>query len=125
MNEQVKKQIGMFVLGLVLGTCAVFGSSRMRHHHHKPNPERLAERFTRELDLRDDQRKAVRAALESSAVKLHDLHAETFDKFKKIRGETHADIRRLLDAEQQRKFDAMAARWDARQVHESKIQEDL
>ena len=112
MNDQTKKQIGMFVLGLVLGTFAAFASTRIRHHRRPPSPERMTERFTRELDLREDQRQTVRAVLELSSAKIHDLHAKTFDEFQKIRAATRADIRKLLDPEQQRKFDASAARWD-------------
>src|SRR5208282_2084040 len=99
--------------GLVLGAGATVGLSRMRHRHRRLDPEHLTQRFTRDLNLKEEQQKAVRLVMEASASKLQSLREETAGKFKEIRVATRADIRKLLDPEQQKKFDDIAARWDA------------
>ena len=123
MNDQLKNPVILILLGLVLGVGATVGLSRMHRRHRKLDPERLTQRFTRDLNLKEEQQKAVRLAMEASASKLQSLREETAGKFKEIRVATRADIRKLLDPEQQKKFDDIAAHWDARHGHDAQAKE--
>jgi hypothetical protein len=118
-NDKIKNPIILILLGLALGVGGTMGLSRLRHRHRKLDPERLTQRFTRDLNLNAEQEKAVHLAMAASAAKLQSLREETAGKFKEIRVATRADVRKLLDPEQQKKFDDIAARWDARHGHDA------
>jgi Spy/CpxP family protein refolding chaperone len=74
----------------------------------------MVERFSKKLDLTPDQQRAIAAILEENRQKIKALRAEIRPKFEEIRQSTREEIRQHLAPEQQVKFDAMQAEWDAK-----------
>jgi hypothetical protein len=73
----------------------------------------MLNRFSSKLDLSADQKTRVAAILEDKRQKIAALRDEARPRFEEIRGATRAEIRAVLTAEQQQKFDAMQSDWDA------------
>lgn len=82
-------------------------SAEKRHH-------RLTERLSRKLALSAEQKERLKAVLEAKRVKMRALHDEFEPKFEELRESTRLEIRGLLDAEQQAKFDRIEANWRKR-----------
>jgi Spy/CpxP family protein refolding chaperone len=74
----------------------------------------VVERFSRKLDLTPDQQREIAAVLEENRQKVKALRGEIRPRFEEIRNATRQEIRQYLSPEQQAKFDAMQAEWDAR-----------
>lgn len=74
----------------------------------------VVERFSTQLDLTPDQQREIAAVLEENRQKVRTLRAEIKPKFEEIRNATRQEIRQYLSPEQQEKFDAMQAEWEAR-----------
>ena len=112
------------VIAFLLGGCVGFVVAkhcgpRMFHRHGDGThfQQRLLDRFSSKLHLTQEQRSQVATILEAKRQKMDTLRAEIRPKFEELRTSTSADIRQLLTAEQQKKFDAMQAEWDAREKH--------
>lgn len=73
----------------------------------------MVERFNKKLDLTPDQRQAIATILDENRQKIKALRAEVHPRFEEIRTATRAAIRQHLTPEQQVKFDAMHAEWEA------------
>lgn len=67
----------------------------------------MLERFSAKLGLSPEQKTKIQELLESKRQKIKVLRAEVHPKFEEIRNATREEIRQLLTAEQQEKFDAM------------------
>jgi len=111
----------VFVLGGVTGA-ALSGLYRSRASRERPE-KAMHERFEkmrRELNLTDEQTKAVSAILDETRNEYRALHTELKPRFDEPRQKARARIRALLSAEQQQKFDAMVAQRDAHREEEQK-----
>jgi Spy/CpxP family protein refolding chaperone len=111
----------VFVLGGVTGA-ALGGLYRSRASSERPE-KAMHERFEkmrRELNLTDEQTKAVSAILEETRNEYRALHTELKPRFDEPRQKARARIRALLSAEQQQKFDAKVAQRDAHREEEQK-----
>lgn len=111
----------VFVLGGVTGA-ALGGLYRSRASSERPE-KAMHERFEkmrRELNLTDEQTKAVSAILDETRNEYRALHTELKPRFDEPRQKARARIRALLTAEQQQKFDAMVAQRDAHREEEQK-----
>src|SRR6266487_774365 len=93
----------------------------VRHHFWRGFPPGskhhmtwLLNKLDRKLHLSPDQKKDVEKILEESREKLKAIRNDVHPKFEEIRKETDGEIRKLLTAEQQMKFDAMRREWEAR-----------
>ena len=95
------------------------------HHHGGLDPAQRTEELTRHLKLTSDQQAKVKDALEAehsqratlhqdSSLSREDRHAKMMD----IRKNTDAQIRGLLDATQQKKWDEMQAKHEQWHHHE-------
>lgn len=73
----------------------------------------MLNRFSSKLDLTSDQKTQVAAILEDKRRKIAALRDAARPRFEEIRGATRDEIRQVLTADQQQKFDAMQADWDA------------
>jgi Spy/CpxP family protein refolding chaperone len=69
----------------------------------------LLRRLTRELDLRPDQRARVEVILRESGAAFARLREDIRPRFREIRTQTREQIRAVLDAEQQQKFERLTA----------------
>lgn len=76
--------------------------------------ERVLSRLTKELDLRQEQQQKVEAVLEEARQDFAKLREEIGPKFRDIRNRTRDNIRAVLSAAQQVKFDKVAQEWERR-----------
>lgn len=70
-----------------------------------PPPERLIERLDRELDLTDDQVKSVQRIFDDRRDRLGKIQQEMRQRAEQEQREVQAEIRKVLTAEQQQRFD--------------------
>ena len=116
--------VGVFALGCVTGA-ALDGVYRSRaggrmgrgEEEHRKS-EAHFERMRRELSLTDEQAARVRGVLDETRDEYRRLRAEVRPRFEEPRLKARTRIRELLSAEQQQKFDALAAERDAQRREE-------
>jgi len=115
----------VFILGSFTGgaiTGAVAGFYRGMSHADRNAPRDKMEKLRRDLSLTDDQVKSVGAILDETKNEYKALRTELKPRFEEPRQKARAQIRALLSAEQQQKFDAMVAKVDAQREGEQKKQ---
>lgn len=117
MNLRWRQITAAFLSGCLAG--GLIGARLQRSAFHKfwqqgPQTGRLLKKFTRDLGLDANQQESVKTLLEKHREKVLALHKETSAKFDQVRLEMRGEIRKLLSPEQQKKLDAIAARWDER-----------
>jgi len=85
--------------------------------HGPPDPARRTAELTKQLNLTSDQQAKVKDALESERSQMESLHQDSslsqqdrHAKMMDIRRSTDAQIRGLLDSNQQKKWDEMQAK---------------
>jgi Spy/CpxP family protein refolding chaperone len=111
----------VFVLGTVTGA-ALGGLYHSRaggraHSGGDGDGERGPRHFDKmrkELNLSDEQATRVRAILDETGNEYRALRTELRPRFEEPRLRARAKIREVLDEEQRRKFDALAAERDAK-----------
>jgi periplasmic protein CpxP/Spy len=89
----------------------------MHHQHGKRgggDPAKQVQHLTKELNLNSDQQSKVKSILEDQQKQMQSLRADTSmqqadkrSKFMDLRQSSSSQIRALLNADQQKKFDAM------------------
>lgn len=91
-----------------------------RHHGQEDPTQRTAE-LTKKLNLTSDQQTKVQDALQSEHSQMESLHQDSslsqqdrHAKMMEIRKSTDGQIRGLLDADQQKKWDEMQAKREQR-----------
>jgi Spy/CpxP family protein refolding chaperone len=110
--------VAVFVLGAVTGG-ALAGLYRSRASSgtgREAKDRTMKERFEKmrqELNLTDQQTTQVRAILEDTRGEYKTLREELRPRFEEPRLKARAKIRALLNADQQKKFDALVAQQDA------------
>jgi len=112
----------VFVLGSITGA-ALTGLYRSRSGSEKSdnkNPQARFEKMQRELNLSEDQTKAVSGILDEARNEYRALRSELRPRFEEPRLKARAKIRALLTPEQQQKFDALVAQQDAQREGEQK-----
>ncbi len=114
----VSKQV---VIAVLFGVCVGFAGARwgfpriMRHRWSSGQfQHRLLDRFSSTLKLTLDQRAQVAAIMEAKRQKMDALRAEIRPQFQALRTSTSAEIRQVLTPEQQKTFDAMQEKQQAR-----------
>lgn len=108
-----KSLIVGFLVGLMAGAGwgLWYGSDRFHGWEKRGGREaRMLKEFTRELDLSDDQRKAVAEILRAQREKLQSIRAELKPRFDEIRETAGGEIRALLKPDQVARFDALEKR---------------
>lgn len=118
--------IGVFILGgasgvLLDGVYRLRASGNARQEmHNNHHAEEVIEHMKSDLNLSDDQVTQVRAILDQTRNDYHALRAEVRPRYDAVRQNARVKIRALLNAEQQRKFDAKVAEIDARRERDDK-----
>lgn len=112
------------LIGFALG--AGFGQWYARENFHRrwkhgDMKQHMMERFERELRLTADQKQQVGAIFDAKYPQMEALQAEVRPKFKALRDETQAEIRRILNPDQQKKLDEMTARREERRKQREKF----
>lgn len=99
-------------IGLITGMQVDDGHGR--DHGPRLGGRGYLERLQRELDLTPGQRDSVRAVLERHRPGFDSVWAETRPRYETLRDGVRSDIRAQLDPDQQRRYDDMIARLDAK-----------
>lgn len=97
------------------------GAMEHGHRHGPPDPAKRTQELTKRLNLNTDQQAKVKEALESQHSQMESLHQDSSlsqddrrAKMMEIHKGTDAQIRGLLDSDQQKKWDEMQSqrgRW--------------
>jgi septal ring factor EnvC (AmiA/AmiB activator) len=81
-------------------------------HHHRPSVDQQMKHLTKALKLSDDQQTKVRSALEDQNKQMEQIRNDSslsrddrFSKMKQIHDSTNTQIKSVLNADQQNKFD--------------------
>jgi Spy/CpxP family protein refolding chaperone len=109
--------VAVFLLGSVTGA-ALTGLYRSRASGGREGRERgkheqRFEKIKQELSLTDQQATDVRTILDQTRNEYRALREEMRPRFEEPRMRARTKIRALLNAEQQKKFDALVAQQDA------------
>ena len=113
----------VFVLGSVTGS-ALTSLYRSRTSNIRPE-KAMHDRFEKmrtELNLTEEQTKAVNNILDETRNEYRTLRAELKPRFDEPRQKARTRIRALLTPEQQQKFDLMVAQRDAQREGDQKKQ---
>lgn len=89
-----------FALGVFTG-----GGRHPWFHHGSPFGDGFVDRFARDFNLSDDQRKQAESIFADQRKKVEALHQEVFPRFEALREDTRNQIRAILSDEQKTQFD--------------------
>ncbi len=110
------------LIGFLLGVAA---TGIVLHHffrpHHPPgiaDADRVLKHLDSKLGLSADQKEKVAALLKQELPKADALRDEGDKKFRALRESFNAQLRPLLNPDQQKKYDDMVAQWEKRQKEE-------
>ena len=111
------KTTAVFVIGFLLGGAATaFGIHHcfMKCMDRGGKSDFILRHLTSKLKLDAGQKEKVAALLKEQEPKMEALHQETGAKFKALRDSFNTKLKPILNADQQKKLDEMAAKWDSR-----------
>jgi Spy/CpxP family protein refolding chaperone len=100
-------------VGVFLGGSFSRGWHRYRMHHPMDGHERverMLHKLSSKLDLTADQKIKLAAILEEKRLKVEQLRTQTGPQFEAIRESAREEIRKILNLEQQKKFDVLDAK---------------
>jgi len=104
-----------FVLGLVIGSVGMYSYGWYTGHwHRKFGRDHVIKYLQQELDLSQTQAQQLKQIFRSMDQKEAELRDQVEPQFQAIREETRNETRKILNAQQLQKFNAMVKRWDAR-----------
>jgi len=108
-----------FALGAVAGQW--YTKENFRKHWKKGDiRQNVLDRFSQKLGLNEEQKRKAAAIFDAKQPKMAALHAEVKPKFDVLRKEAQAEIRAILNPEQQKKFDEMTAQKEKRREERAK-----
>lgn len=113
MRIDIKQVIPAVIAGMILGAGLCLARSWHRRHG-PPSPERMIAKMSRELGLEAAQKDSVKAVFSSHREKFKAFQDESQAQFQQLQAALDADIEKVLDPEQRRKFAAYRARRQAR-----------
>ena len=98
------------LVGFAIGTA--FGQWHAKEHFHEhwkkgSMRQHMLERFNRKLHLTEDQKQQVSKIFDAKHPQMVALQAEMKPKFEALRNSTQVEIRKVLNPDQQAKFDEM------------------
>lgn len=107
-----------FALGVAVGGLGFGVYAARAGGPHRWSPEvfesRVLQQLTTELKLRPDQRERVQGVLRESGQEFARLRDEMRPRYQEIRARSRAQIRSVLDPEQQARFEQLRAEWQRR-----------
>ncbi len=113
------------LIGFAVGV--LYGQWHAREHFHEHwkkeggMRQHMLERFNKELHLTEDQKKQVAEIFDAKHPKMLALQTEMKPRFEALRNETQVEIRKILNPDQQKKFDEMNAKMEERWKERSKF----
>ena len=113
------------LIGFAIGViCGEWYARENFHGHWKKKGDmrqHMLERFNKELHLTENQQKEVGKIFDAKYPKMLALQADVKPKFEALRNETQAEVRKVLNPDQQKKFDEMNAKMEERRKERSKF----
>ncbi len=104
-----------FVLGLVIGATGMYSYGWYTGRwHHRFSRHHVVDYLQHELSLSQDQAQQLQQIMAATDKQESELHDQIEPQFQAIRDEARAETRKLLNAQQLQKFNAMVKRWDAK-----------
>jgi len=104
-----------FVLGLVIGAAGMYSYGWYTGQWHpKPSRHRVIDFLQQKLDLSQVQTQQLRQIFSDMDNKRSELRDQVEPQFQAIREEARAETRKILNAQQLQKFNAMVKEWDAK-----------
>jgi len=90
------------------------GMGPMGHHHGMPSVDDQVKHLTKKLSLTDDQQTKIKPILEDQSKQMQQIFSDSslsrqdrFSKMQQVRQASDTQIKALLTADQQKKFDQM------------------
>lgn len=120
MNAPLKTNWHLIAIGLLIGFAlgTFYGphlcGNRAPWKHSGSMREHMLKRFSSELHLTPEQKEKVGAIFDAKHPQMLALHAEIKPKFEALRQSTKQEIRAVLNADQQQKFDELNAKMEER-----------
>ncbi len=123
MNEKKKLFasffLGLFVGGLLAGVGNYFYRCYSKENffyreHREMRHKKMVHEFTSKLRLNEEQKKKIENILDAKRKKIQELRKGIHPKFKELRESARSEIRALLTAGQQAKFDQITEKRDKR-----------
>ena len=129
--SNAKKNIGTFLLGLIVGGALGYAGFHFCAHFPRgphfwkmrQGPKPMIEMFTRKLDLNPEQKAKVEKVLDAKLAELRELRARTHPQFKAVMDAGNAEIRGYLEPGQKEKFDKMIQDFERRREEDEKRME--
>ncbi|MBU58672.1 MAG: hypothetical protein CL543_07305 [Alcanivorax sp.] len=101
-------------LALVLLTGATLAGTAAAEPPRGPQPERMVEHMSRQLDLTDDQRARLETIFEEQGEKMRDLRDETRQRIDGVLTEEQRAKAEQLREQRQEKWEARKDKWKER-----------
>ncbi len=114
-SRSIAVLVATFVLGGAAGAFGMQAYHRMHFAHELAGPPGRAwihfrmEAMSRQLDLTSEQRTQIEAIFDKHEGERHRTFQHCAPSFDKLRTQIDSEIRAVLDADQQKKFDAYRA----------------
>lgn len=109
-----------FLCGIIAGSAGLFTYAWYSHHWSRPfrppDPQRIVDRMSRDLNLTADQKQQLTEIINDSFQKHRALDQQVGEQYRTLRSETRDRIRKILNPEQQQKFDEMSRRYEQRRL---------
>jgi hypothetical protein len=104
----------IFALGIIVGAAGMYSYGWYTGHWHpRFSRHRVVDYLQKELSLSQSQTQQLQQIINNMERKESELRDQVEPQFQAIREETRAETRKILNAQQLDKFNAMVKRWDA------------
>ena len=105
----------IFLLGIVIGGAGMYTYGWYTGHWHRNfSRHRVVDYLQKELALSQAQTQQLQQIINNMEKKETELRDQVAPQFQAIREEARAETRKILNAQQVDKFNAMVKRWDAK-----------
>jgi Spy/CpxP family protein refolding chaperone len=109
-----------FLCGVIAGSAGLYiclwHSGRLARRFGPPAPQSIVDRISRDLNMTADQKQQLTGIINDSFQKHRALDQQVGEQYRALRAETRDRIRKILNPEQQQKFDEMVRRFEQRRL---------
>ena len=115
----------VFVLGVVVGSLGTEFYHKYLFARHKKDPSArkvfILKRFSRDLDLREDQKNEFKSIIDQLENKREALFQHGHSEFVKMMDQGFLEMKKVLSPDQQKKFDEMLEKFKRRKKSRHKF----
>jgi|GEM_PF-454982 len=105
----------VFLLGMVIGGAGMYSYGWYTGRWHRAfSRHRVVDYLQRQLSLSPSQTQQLQQIVKNMETKESELREQVAPQFQAIREEARTETRKILNAQQVEKFNAMVKRWDAK-----------